>query len=207
MRQELLCTWYMEYLPLRVEKPLGFRIPPWRSESLRGETELTLSLDELEEDADVVVGAPGALNDMGSVFLYSNEDLVEAFEDGTPFTFTLRIDGISEGDQLGSSLIVIPDINPNTEVVERDTANVINQTATNADIATGSPGRGTGEVYIFFGSVGISGNLTADDADITILSTAGISSFGSDLGNLFDVNDDDFFDIVINSDSAAELQY
>ena len=166
-----------------------------------------IDLDELEEDADVVVGAPGALNDTGSVFLYSNEDLVAAFEDGTPFTFTLRIDGISEGDQLGTSLIVIPDINPNTEVVSRDTANVINQVATNADIATGSPGRDTGEVYIFFGSVGISGNLTAADADITILSTAGISSFGSDLANLFDINDDDFFDIVINSDSAAELQY
>ena len=61
-----------------------------------------VDLDELEEDADVVVGAPGALNDTGSVFLYSNEDLVAAFEDGTPFSFTLRIDGISEGDQLGT---------------------------------------------------------------------------------------------------------
>ena len=55
--------------------------------------------------------------------------------------------------------------------------------------------------------MGISGNLTANDADITILSSGGITSFGSDLANLFDVNDDDFFDIVINSDDAAELQY
>lgn len=166
-----------------------------------------VDLEELEENADVVVGAPGALNDTGSVFLYSNQDLLDAFDDGAPLTFSLRIDGINEGDQLGSSLIVIPDINPNTQVESRDTANVINQIATNADIATGAPSRGTGEVYIFFGSVGISGNLTAADADITILSTTGVSSFGSDLANLFDVNDDFFFDIVINSDSAAEVQY
>jgi len=166
-----------------------------------------VDLEELEENADVVVGAPGAINDTGSVFLYSNQDLLDAFDDGVPITFTLRIDGISEGDQLGSSLLVIPDINPNTQIESRDTANVINQIATNADIATGAPSRGTGEVYIFFGSVGISGNLTADDADITILSTEGVTSFGSDLENLFDVNDDFFFDIAICSESAAELQY
>ena len=166
-----------------------------------------VDLDELEEDTDVVVGAPGALNETGSVFLYSNEDILNAFDDGAPLTFSLRIDGISEGDQLGSSLIVIPDINPNTEVESRDTANVINQIATNADIATGAPARGNGEVYIFFGSVGISGNLTAADADITILSTEGVNSLGSDLSNLFDVNNDFYFDIAICSESAAELQY
>jgi len=166
-----------------------------------------VDLEELEENADVVVGAPGALNERGSVFLYSNEDILDAFDNGAPLTFSLRINGISEGDQLGSSLIVIPDINPNTVVIPRDTANVINQIATNADIATGAPGRGNGEVYIFFGSVGISGNLTAADADITILSTEGVNSLGSDLSNLFDVNNDFYFDIAICSESAAELQY
>ena len=45
-------TW--EYLPLRSEKPLGFRIPPWRTEDLRGETKLSLSLDELEADAQQI---------------------------------------------------------------------------------------------------------------------------------------------------------
>ena len=45
------------------------------------------------------------------------------------------------------------------------------------------------------------------DADITIVSTTGVSSFGSDLSNLFDVNNDFWFDIAICSDSAAELQY
>jgi len=167
----------------------------------------SINLNELEEDADVVVGAPGSLEDTGSVFLYSNEDLVDAFDNGTPLNFTLRIDGISPGDQFGSSLIVIPDINPATEVVSRDTANVINQLASNADIAAGSPTRANGEVYIFFGEVGLAGNFMADEADITIVPTGSITSFGSDLANLFDVNNDDFFDIVISSDAAAELQY
>ena len=45
-------TW--EYLPLRKEKPLGFRIPPWRNEDLRGETKLTMSLENLEEDAQQI---------------------------------------------------------------------------------------------------------------------------------------------------------
>lgn len=168
---------------------------------------LILDLDELEENADVLVGAPGALNERGSVFLYANEDVLAAFEDGVPLDFSLRIDGNDEGDLLGSSLIVIPDINPNVLVVSRDTANVVSQIVTNADIATGAPGRGTGAAYIFFGEFGLSGNLTADDADITILSTTGVSSFGSDLSNLFDVNNDFWFDIGICSDSAAELQY
>ena len=119
----------------------------------------------------------------------------------------MRIDGNRIGDQLGTSLLVIPDINPNVIVVSRDTANVVNQIVTNADIAAGAPGRGTGAAYIFFGELGLSGNLTADDADITILSTTGVSSFCSDLSNLFDVNNDFWFDIGISSDSAAELQY
>jgi len=166
-----------------------------------------VDLEELEENADVVVGAPGALMSRGSVFMYANEDILNAFEDGVPLNFSLRIDGNRIGDQLGSSLIVIPDINPNIQIDSRDTANVVNQIATNADIATGAPGRRTGEVYIFFGEFGLSGDLTAADADITIVSTTGVSSFGSDLSNLFDVNNDFFFDIAICSDSAAELQY
>ena len=45
-------TW--EYLPLRRDAPLGFRIPPWRSECLRGESELTMRLSELEADAQQI---------------------------------------------------------------------------------------------------------------------------------------------------------
>ena len=42
-------TW--KHLPLRSGKPLGFRLPPWRTEHLRGEEAATMSLNELEEDA------------------------------------------------------------------------------------------------------------------------------------------------------------
>lgn len=41
-----------EYLPRRKEVPLGFRIPPWRKESIRGRQQGTLRLADLEADAD-----------------------------------------------------------------------------------------------------------------------------------------------------------
>jgi hypothetical protein len=42
-------TW--EYLPLRNETPLGFRMPPWRKETIRGEEEGLMHLEDLESDA------------------------------------------------------------------------------------------------------------------------------------------------------------
>ena len=45
-------TW--EYLPLRNEAPVGYRIPPWRSESVHGSSEQTMTLEDLEADAEAV---------------------------------------------------------------------------------------------------------------------------------------------------------
>lgn len=45
-------TW--EYLPLRKEAPVGFRIPPWRSEQINGNSLLLMTFEELEVDAAVV---------------------------------------------------------------------------------------------------------------------------------------------------------
>jgi len=166
-----------------------------------------IELADIEEDADVVVSAPGANEDAGSVFMYSNEDLNDAFENGTPLDFSLRINGTSPGDLLGTGLIVIPDINPGIEAQKRDTANVLVQIPNNADIAVGAPGKDNGEVYIFFGELNISGELSADQADVTIVPSTGISSFGDVLDNLLDVNDDQFFDFAIGADASSTLEY
>ena len=166
-----------------------------------------IELADIEEDADVVVAAPAALEEAGSVFMYSNEDLNNAFENGTPLDFSLRINGIEPGDRLGTGVIVIPDINPGTESQKRDTANVLVQIPNNADIAIGAPGRENGEVYIFFGEIDINGERSASQADVTIIPSAGISSFGNALDNLLDVNDDDFFDIAIGGSSTSTLDY
>ncbi len=45
-------TW--EYLPLIKEKPLSFRLPPWRTETLKGETKVAMSLEQLEADANQI---------------------------------------------------------------------------------------------------------------------------------------------------------
>jgi len=42
-------TW--EYLPLRNEAPLGFRIPPWRKELIKGNHRGTMRIEDLEADA------------------------------------------------------------------------------------------------------------------------------------------------------------
>ncbi|MGI9534137.1 MAG: hypothetical protein ACR2NW_04230, partial [Thermodesulfobacteriota bacterium] len=145
-----------------------------------------LELADIEENADVVVSAPGADGDSGSVFMYSNDDLNNSFDNGAPLSFSLKINGISPGDRLGEGLVVIPDINPDTEPRQRDTAIVLVQVPNNADIAIGAPGRENGEVYIFFGELDLSGDFSASDADLTILPSGGISAFGADLDNLLD---------------------
>jgi len=43
-----------EYLPRRKEAPVGFRIPPWRSEEIKGSGSPKMSLEDLEADARAV---------------------------------------------------------------------------------------------------------------------------------------------------------
>jgi len=45
-------TW--EFLPFRTDTPLGFRIPPWRKEVIRGSAHGVMKLEELEADANHV---------------------------------------------------------------------------------------------------------------------------------------------------------
>jgi hypothetical protein len=43
-------TW--EYLPLGSEESLGFRIPPWRREKIRGSDQGRMRIEDLEADAE-----------------------------------------------------------------------------------------------------------------------------------------------------------
>ena len=182
-----------------------------------------IELADIKENADVVVSAPGTDSKAGSVFMYSNDDLTDAFNPEPPQDskktldfedFKLKIDGIEAGDQLGKGLIVIPDINPDWETRKRGTTNVLAQIPNGADIAIGAPGRNNGEVYIFFGksvadNTVIASVISASAADKPIMPSDGttITSFGANLDNLLDVNGDDFFDFSIGSSNALTLEY
>lgn len=48
-------TW--EYLSLHEEAPLGFRIPPWRTERIRGNDQGRMRVEDLEADAKRVEAA------------------------------------------------------------------------------------------------------------------------------------------------------
>ena len=43
-------TW--DYLPLRKESPLEFRIPPWRREQIQGRSQSSMQIEDLEADAE-----------------------------------------------------------------------------------------------------------------------------------------------------------
>jgi hypothetical protein len=45
-------TW--DYLPLRKEAPLEFRIPPWRTEQIGGKSQGPMRIEDLEADAERV---------------------------------------------------------------------------------------------------------------------------------------------------------
>ena len=162
---------------------------------------------DLDEDADLLIGAPGFNNGTGVVFLYSGNDLKDAFQDDTPLTFVSRIDGINEGDNFGSSVESLSDINPDIDVQDEDTANVLDLDTSPGDFAISAPGNGNNEVYIYFGTIGFSGNLTAADADFVVSAPEGIENFGKSICRLGDINDDSFIDFAVGSDSSMIIEF
>lgn len=173
--------------------------------------------DGIRQNADVVISAPSAGNNKGSVFIYTDEVINEAAANNLreiAFTeFTLKIDGENEGDKLGAGLAVVPDINPTLGIDQRRTANVLTQTQGNADIAIGAPGFGTdtGKAYVLFG--GIDDTETGSEFPVTeladhIISPADtVTSFGSNLNNVFDINGDNFLDVTIGGSNNLTLSY
>ncbi len=164
---------------------------------------------DLDDKTDLIVGAPGINGDTGSVFVYSDEDLEEANEDGTPLTPISVISGSNPGDNFGASVALLTDVNPDIEIEDEDTANVLDFDSTSADILIGAPGvnGGSGAIFIFYGEETFSGNKNAADADITFNGINPGGGFGSTVLNAGDISDDELQDVVVGGNGFIEVLY
>ncbi|MGH7884556.1 MAG: hypothetical protein ACRENO_02535 [Thermodesulfobacteriota bacterium] len=164
---------------------------------------------DLDDDTDFVIGAPGTDSNTGAVFVYNNDDMERANDDGIPLTPVAVIRGENPGDQFGTSVEIVGDINPVIEIVDQDEANVLDRDDTNGDIAVGAPGvnGGAGAVFIFFGEVDFSGNFTSSDADFVLNGNNPGDSLGSLILNGGDINDDDFNDFLLGGPGFISAEY
>lgn len=173
--------------------------------------------DGIGQNSDVVISAPSADNNKGSVFVYTDDVVNEAAADNSreiAFTeFTLKVDGENEGDKLGAGLAVVPDINPTLGIDQRRTANVLTRTQGNADVVIGAPGfdTGKGKAYVLLGGVDDteigSAFPVTELADHIISPADTVTSFGSNLNNVFDINGDNFLDVTIGGSNKLTLSY
>lgn len=166
---------------------------------------------DIDEDGegtpDVIIGAPEADSDRGSVFLYSGEDLLTAFEDGTTTGFETEFTGISSGDRFGSSVSVLDGFTPIIEKKRKDTAIVLEFEVSNADIAAGAPGTEPGTVYVFFGQEGLPAEVSAADSDINVIGEGGDTDFGQKVLTMGDVNGDEVTDFSVGAEGLIQLVY
>jgi len=162
--------------------------------------------DGLETD-DVIVGAPGANSDTGSVFLYSGEDLETAFRDGTVPPVETVFNGLNPGDLFGTEISVFPFLTPELLEQQRNTAIVLEYKVSNADFGVGAPGVPNGAVYVFFGQDDFPPTVSAGEADITLTGQDGDSDFGSVVEVLEDVNGDQQDDFAVGGAGFINLYY
>jgi len=166
---------------------------------------------DIDEDGegtpDVIVGAPEADSDTGAVFLYSGEDLLTAFEDGTTTTFETEFSGISPGDMFGSSVSVLDGFTPIIEKKKKDTAIVLELKVSNADIAAGAPGTDPGTVYLFFGQNGLPAEVSAADSDLNVVGEPGDVDFAQKVLTMGDVNGDEISDFALGGEGFIQIVY
>ena len=162
--------------------------------------------DGLETD-DVIVGAPAANSDTGSVFLYSGEDLKTAFKDDTIPPVETEFTGLNPGDLFGTEISVFPFFTPELISQQRNTAIVLEFKVSNADFGVGAPGVPNGAVYVFFGQDDFPGTVPASEADITLTGEDGDSAFGSVVEWLGDVNGDQEDDFGVGGAGFINLYY
>ena len=160
-----------------------------------------------EDTPDVIVGAPEADDEAGAVFLYSGDDLLEAFENETTTTFETEYNGISPGDLFGTSVSVLDGFTPTIEKRNRDTAIVLELEISNADVAVGAPGTDPGTVYVFFGQENMPAQISAADSDINVVGEAGDVDFGQEVMTMEDVNGDQFTDFAAGGEGFMEIVY
>lgn len=162
--------------------------------------------DGLETD-DVIVGAPGANSDTGSVFLYSGEDLETAFKDGTTPPVETEFTGLNPGDLFGTEISVFPFLTPELLEQQRNTAIVLEYKVSNADFGVGAPGVPNGAVYVFFGQDDFPAMVSASQADLTLTGQDSDTGFGSVVENLEDVNGDQQDDFSVGGEGFINVYY
>jgi len=160
-----------------------------------------------EERDDVIVGAPDSNMSIGSVFLYSGDDIDNSFQDGTIPPVETEFTGISPGDMFGASVSVMAQLNFEQEKKKRDTATVLLLQTINADFGVGAPGTANGNVYIFFGQTGFPATVSASNADAELVGEAGESNFGSLVQGIGDVNGDVFEDFAVGGTEFIRAVY
>lgn len=160
-----------------------------------------------EETPDVIVGAPDSNMSSGSVFLYSGEDIDTSFEDETSPGFETEFTGISPGDFFGTSVGVMPNLTPEIDKRQRDTAIVLILEVSNADFGVGAPGATNGIVYLFFGRDDFPAVVSASESDINIIGEGGEVDFGIEVQGLGDVNGDNFEDFAAGGSEFMRVVY
>jgi len=140
-----------------------------------GRSTLTSSVDK-----NVFVGAPGAENDRGKVYVYEGGNANEE----------LMIIGKHEGDRFGHSLAGLRSISDAEEW---------------AGLVVGAPyapaERNTGRAYVFTGDDDPSGvwDLSEENADVTLVGENGGDEFGWSVFSAGDVDDSGYGDIVVGA--------
>lgn len=162
----------------------------------------SVSMADLDGDglSDLVIGASGALSGNGSVFVVKGVANPAATLDVTTLSGAdgFRIDGLSTGDELGTSVSTAGDFNGDGVediVIAASTAPVGGQAS-------------TGSVYIIFGVASGFTDATFDLA--TLDGTNGIQidgrdftdNFGQSVSSVGDMNGDGFDDLLVGAPGA-----
>jgi len=166
---------------------------------------------DIDEDGkerdDLIVGAPDENSSTGSVFLYSGDDVDNSFDSGEVPPVETEFIGTSPGDRFGTSVSVMPELNFELDMRNRDTAIVLVMETINAAFGVGAPGVLNGTVYIFFGRDDFPETVLASEADVEIAGEAGETEFGNVVNGLGDVNGDYFEDFGVGGTEFMRVVY
>jgi hypothetical protein len=160
-----------------------------------------------EETPDVIVGAPGTNSDTGSVYLYSGDEILSAFNQGIQPDVETEFTGSNAGDLFGASISVMPNLTPETVSRRRQTAIVLELEVSNADFGVGAPGTTNGTVYLFLGRDDFPSTVSAADADITHNGEGGDMNLGSLVEGIGDINGDQFEDFGVGGVDFMDVVY
>jgi hypothetical protein len=165
---------------------------------------------DIDEDGDgktdLVIGAPAAADETGSVFFYSGDNLNDAFENGTePMASTVFV-GLS-GSRFGESVRVFNLLTPDVTTRKRTTATILLLEQSNADFGVGAPFTANGSEYIFLGGSTFPSVVSASDADVTIEGDPGESEFGETTADLGDVNGDQIEDFASSGSGFVRVEF